>query len=125
MDDAHDVYEQWDKVVHNDGDVIDHIDNDVQVVSESTLEGLTTKWDQPLQVSPTVAMGTAEVKVSPTDTGRPTREHKSPNTFIPSWKGNKYGYAMTQIVQLDGRTVEESVAFMQQELQEAGEHHWP
>ena len=32
---------------------------------------------------------------------------------------------MTQIVQLDGRTVEELVAFMQQELQEAGEHHRP
>ena len=32
---------------------------------------------------------------------------------------------MTQIVQLDGRTIAESVAFMQQELQEAGEHHRP
>ena len=32
---------------------------------------------------------------------------------------------MTQIVKLDGSTVKESVAFMQQELQEAGEHHRP
>jgi len=32
---------------------------------------------------------------------------------------------MTQIVKLDRRTVEELVAFMQQELQEAGEHHRP
>ena len=32
---------------------------------------------------------------------------------------------MTQIVQLDGRTVKDLVAFMQQELHEAGEHHWP
>ena len=71
---------------------------------------MTTKWDQPLQVSPTVTTGTAEVKVSPTDTGPPTRERKAPNPFIPSWTGKKYGYTMTQIVQLDGRTVEESVA---------------
>ena len=32
---------------------------------------------------------------------------------------------MTQILEMDGRTVEESVAFMQQELHEAGEHHRP
>ena len=32
---------------------------------------------------------------------------------------------MTQIVKLDGRTVKELVAFMQQELQEADEHHRP
>ena len=32
---------------------------------------------------------------------------------------------MTQIVQLDGRTVKELVAFMKQELREAGEHHRP
>ena len=32
---------------------------------------------------------------------------------------------MTQIIKLDGSTVEESVSFMQQELQEAGEHHRP
>jgi hypothetical protein len=32
---------------------------------------------------------------------------------------------MTQIIELDGRTVEESVVFMQQQLMEAGEHHWP
>ena len=32
---------------------------------------------------------------------------------------------MTQIFQLDGRTVKEMVAFMQQQLQEAGEHHQP
>ncbi len=31
---------------------------------------------------------------------------------------------MTQIVKLDGRTSKELVAFMQQELQEAGDHHW-
>jgi len=48
-----------------------------------------------------------------------------PNPFIPSWTGKKYGFAMTQIVMLDGRTVEELVAFMQGELQEAGEHHRP
>ena len=34
VDDIHDVYEQWDEVVQNDGDVIDHIDDDVQVVTE-------------------------------------------------------------------------------------------
>ena len=32
---------------------------------------------------------------------------------------------MTQIFKLDGNTVEESVAFMQQELRESGEHHRP
>ena len=68
MDDAHDVYEQWDEVVQ-DGDVIDKINDDVQVVMESTLGGVTTKWDQPLLVSPTVFTAAAEVKVSPTDTG--------------------------------------------------------
>ena len=77
---------------------------------------MTTKWDQPLQVSPTVTTAMAEVKVSFTDTGRTTRERKPPNPFIPSWTGKKNGYVMTQIVQLDGRTVKESVAFMQQEL---------
>jgi hypothetical protein len=84
VDDAHDVYEQWDEVVPEERDVINHIDDDVQVVTKSTLGGVTTKWDQPLQVSPTVAASTAEVKVSPTDTGRPTRESKLPNPFIPS-----------------------------------------
>jgi len=86
---------------------------------------VTTKWDQPLKVSPTVATATAEVKLSPTDTGRSIRQRKASNPFIPSWTGKKYGYAMTQIVKLDGNTVEESVAFMQQELREAGEHHQP
>ena len=32
---------------------------------------------------------------------------------------------MTQIVKLDGCTLEELVAFMQHELQEAGDHHRP
>jgi hypothetical protein len=86
---------------------------------------VTTKWDQPLKVSPTVATAKAEVKVSPTDTVRPTQERKTPNPFIPSWTGKKYGYAMMQIIKLDGSTVEELVSFMQQELQEAGEHHRP
>ena len=74
---------------------------------------------------PTVPTAVGEVKVSPTDIPieRPTQERKPPNSFIPSWKGKKYGYAMTQILEMDGRTVEESVAFMQQELHEAGEHH--
>ena len=109
VNDVHDndVYKQWDEVVPEDGDVNDHIGDDVQVVTESTSGGVTMKWDQPLQVNPTVATGTAEVKVSPTDTGRPTREHKMPNPFIPSWTGKKYGYTITHIVTLDGRTVEE------------------
>ena len=70
VDDVHNdnVYEQWDEVVLEEGDVSNHIDDDVQVVTESTLGGVTTKWDQPLQVSPTVTTTTAEVKVSPTDT---------------------------------------------------------
>ena len=125
VDDVHDedVYEQWDEVVPENGDVNNHIDDEFQVVTKSTSGGVTTKWDQPLQVSPTVTTGTTEVNVSPTDTGQPTREHKAPNPFIPSWTGKKYGYAMTQIVKLDGSTVEELVAFMQQELREAVEHH--
>ena len=69
VDDAHDVYKQWDEVVPEAGDVIDHIDNDVQVVTESTPGGVTTKWDQPPLVSPTVSTAAAEVKVSPSDTG--------------------------------------------------------
>ena len=89
MDDAHDddVYEQWDEVIPENGDVNNHIDDEVQVVTKSTSGGVTTKWDQPLQVSPTVATGTAEVNVSPTDTGRPTQERKAPNPFVPSWTG--------------------------------------
>ena len=69
MNDAHDVYKKWDEVVQDEGDVIDHIDDDVQVVTESTPGGVTTKWDQPPLVSPTVSTAAAEVKVSPTDTG--------------------------------------------------------
>ncbi len=124
MDDTHDVYKEWNKVVLEVGDVNNQIDDDVQVVTKSTLGGVTTKWDQPLQVNPTVT-DTAKVKVSLTDTGRSIRERKMPNPFIPSWTGKKYGYAMMQIVKLDGNPVEELVAFMQQELREAGEHHWP
>ena len=125
VDDVHndDVYKQWDKVVPDVGDVNNHIYDKVQVVTESTSGGVATKWDQPLQVSPTAATTAAEVKVSPTDTGQSIREQKAPNLFIPSWTGKKYGYAMMQIVKLDGNTIKESVAFMQQELQEAGEHH--
>jgi len=93
VDDVHndDVYKQWDKVVPDVGDVNNYIDDKVQVVTESALGGVTTKWDQPLQVSPTVATATAEVKVSPTDTGQSIREQKTPNPLIPSWTGNKYG----------------------------------
>ena len=68
MDDAHDVYEQWEEVVQNE-DVIDHIDDDVQVVTESNSGGVTTKWDRPLLVNPTVSTPASEVKVSPSDTG--------------------------------------------------------
>ena len=93
MDDVHndDEYEQWDEVVPAEGDVNDQIGDDVQVVTESASGGVTTKWDQPPQVSPTVASATTEVKVSPTDTGRTTQERKPPNPFIPSWTGKKYG----------------------------------
>ncbi len=69
--------------------------------------GVTTKsWDQPLKVNPEV---TAATKVLPTGTGQVTRERKPPNPFIPSWTGKKYGYAMTQIVQMDG-LVEELIS---------------
>ena len=45
VDDVHnnDVYEQWDKVVPEDGDVNNHISDDVQMLMESTLGGVTTK----------------------------------------------------------------------------------
>jgi hypothetical protein len=127
VDDVHndDVYKQWDKVVPDVGDVNGHINDKVQVVAELTSGGVRTKWYQPLQVRPTVATATAEVKVSPTDTGRSIREQKAPNPFISSWTGKKYVYPMMQIVKLDGNTIEELVAFMQQELREAGEHHRP
>ena len=125
MDDAHDVCKQWDEVLQDGGAVIDHINNDVQVVTESNPGGLTTKWDQAPLVSPTVSTAAAEVKVSPTDTGQLTRERKPPNQFFPSWTGKKFVYAMTQIIKLDGCTVKELVAFMQQQLMEAGEHQQP
>ncbi len=50
VDDVHnnDVYKQWDKVVLENGNVNDHINDEVQVVTKSTLGGVTTKWDQPL-----------------------------------------------------------------------------
>ena len=68
VDDTHDVYKEWNKVVLEVGDVDNQIDDDVQVVTKLTLGGVTTPWDQPLQVIPTVT-DTAKVKVSPTDTG--------------------------------------------------------
>ena len=83
MNDTHDRYKEWNKVVLEVGDVDNQINDDVQVVTKSTSGGVTTKWDQPLQVNPTV-MDTAKVKVSPTDTGRSIRERKMPNPFIPS-----------------------------------------
>ena len=84
-------------------------------MAESNPGGVTSNWDKTPGVSPTVPTAVGEVKVSPTDIPieRPTRERKPPNSFIPSWKGKKYGYAMMQILEMDGRTVEESVAFMQ------------
>ena len=90
VDDTHDVYEEWNEVVLEVGDFNNQIDDDVQVVTKSTSGGVMTKWDQPLQVNPTVT-DTAKVKVSPTDTGRSIREPKMPNPFIPSWTGKKYG----------------------------------
>ena len=72
VDDARDLYKQWDKVVQDGVDVIDHINDDVQVVTESTPGRVTTKWDQPPLVSPAVSTAAAKVKVSPTDTGQPT-----------------------------------------------------
>ena len=89
---------------------------------------MTSNWDPTPGVSPTVpTTEEGAQKVSPVyiPTGRPTRERKPPSSFIPSMKGNKYGYAMTQILKMDGNTVEESVAFMQRELHEAGVHHRP
>ena len=97
VDDTQDVYEQWDKVVQDTegGDVIDHIVNqdEVPVVAELNPGGVTSNWDQTPGVSPTVPTAVVEVKVSPTDIPieRPTQEHKPPNSFIPSWKGIKYG----------------------------------
>jgi hypothetical protein len=69
VDDTQDVYKQWDKVVPEVGDVKNHIDDDVQVVLKLAMVGVTAKWDQPLQVSPTVATAKAEVNVSSKDTG--------------------------------------------------------
>jgi hypothetical protein len=54
VDDTHDVYKEWNEVVPEVGDVDNLIDDDVQVVTKSTLGGVTTNWDQPLQVNPTV-----------------------------------------------------------------------
>ncbi len=68
VDNTHDVYKEWNEVVPEVGDVNSQINDDVQVLTKSTLGGVTTKWDQPLQVNPTVT-DTAKVKVSPTDTG--------------------------------------------------------
>ena len=69
VDDAHNVYKQWDQVIKDGGDVIDHFNNDVQVVMELNPGRVTTKWNQAPRVSPTVSMAAVEVKVSPTDTG--------------------------------------------------------
>jgi hypothetical protein len=102
------------------GDV-DWVNDDVEVMKESASGGVTTAWDQPLQVIPKV---TAAEKVPPTGTGRTTRERKPPNPFIPSWTGKKYGYAMAQIEHMCG-SVDKSISFMQGQLSEAGEHHRP
>jgi len=121
--DTQDTYKVWNKEVleYDVGDV-DQINNDVKVTEKSASGGVTTtRWDQPLKVIPAV---TKENKVLPTSTGQVTRERKPPNPFIPSWSGKKYGYAMAQIVQMDG-LVEELISFMQRELSKAGEHHRP
>ena len=95
VDDTQDVYEQWDKVVQDTegGDVIDHIVNqdEVPVVAESNLGGVTSNWDQTPGVSLISPKAVGEVKVSPTDIPieRPTQERKPPNSFILSWKGKK------------------------------------
>jgi hypothetical protein len=121
-DNAQDVYEQWDEAVHDTegGDVIDHTINqdEVAVVGESTPVGVTNDWDKTPVVSP-------PVPPPPTDipSGRPVRKRKPPSSFIPSMQDQKYGYAMAQILDMHGNTVEESVTFMQWELHEAGEHH--
>jgi hypothetical protein len=121
--DTQDVYEVWnEEVLDNDVGDVDRINYDVEVAAKSASGGVTTtKWDQPLKVIPAV---TAAEKVPPTGTGQVTRERKPPNPFIPSWSGKKYGYAMAQIVQMDG-SVEESISFMQRELSGAGDHHRP
>jgi hypothetical protein len=101
VDNTQEVYEVWNEDVPVDVD--NQINNDVKVVTKSASGGvMTTKWDQPLKVIPKVTDAT---KVSSMDTGRTTRGRKPPNPFIPSWTGKKYGYAMTQIVKLDGDTV--------------------
>ena len=117
-----DLYKVWNEdVLDNVGDV-DHINDGIEVTEKLALGGVTTtKWDKPLKVIPKVAAAT---KVSPTGTGQLTRDRKPPNPFIPSWAGKKYGYAMAQIMQMDGN-VKESISFMQQELSKAGEHHQP
>ena len=43
VDDTHDVYKEWNEVVPEVGDVDDQINDDVQVVTELTLGGVTTK----------------------------------------------------------------------------------
>ena len=130
-----DVFEQGDEDVQHteDGDVIDHTivqqeSIEVPVVAELTPGGVTGDWQVTPILSPTVTpIGSETPRVSPTvtPTGRPVRERKAPSNYNPSFKGSKYGYAMTQILEMDGNTVEESVAFMQAELSEAGEHHRP
>jgi hypothetical protein len=121
--DTQDVYKVWnEEVPEYDVGEVDRINDDVEVASKSASRGVTTtRWDQPLKVIPE---STKANQVPPTGTGRETRERKPPNPFIPSWTGKKYGYAMAQIVQMDG-SVEESISFMQRELCEAGEHHRP
>ena len=71
--DMQDVYEVWNKEVPvNDVGDVDWINNDVEVTKESASGGVTTTdWDQPLKVIPA---GTKASKVSPTGTGRVTRE---------------------------------------------------
>jgi len=125
VDDTQDVYKQWDEVVQDTedgGDFIDHTVNQDVIVAESSPGGVT----QTPGVSPTVPATKQEAQAVPNiPTPRPSRERKPPSSFIPSMKGNNYGYAMTQILEMDGNTVEESVAFMQQQLREEGDHHRP
>ena len=107
-----DVVDEWEAGEQENGDVIE------QAIEQAP--------DEP---TPTTVDDTVGKTVEGTPaTGRPQRVRKPPESFIPSWTGKKYSYAMAVIMEkLHGKTADQAMQFMGHELRQADDHEikWP
>jgi hypothetical protein len=106
-------------------DVVEHlgVDRDGDVIEQVIEDGpVGTMTSGPTTNNDTVGMAVE----GPSATGRPQRVRNPPKSFVPSMQGKKYSYAMAAIMEnLYGKTANEAMRFMGNELREAGEHHRP